>query len=520
MKKVISITAIVLFFTVSSTAGSLFLDAGTMLSKGKYADAVKMYEKFAADNPQDRLAPAALFNAAGIQAVELNNPDAAIANYKKAAAMERGSKWKAESCRRLGDLYSQKGMNKEAFDYYSLAFKSVGESDLNTQNWLAGTAESCQKCLDANSDPAEKLKSYKMLLELLPSGNAAVNCRYQYAKSLRETGQQKQSADELNYIISYYPMTTIGQTVGTSEKDFISQFYPEINWESFSSFGRLQGMVRQGRFADIKTILDNIETSSKNEGWLLNVEFASIVNNLYLDSDFETALEKLQDFTDNNSLWKNTPETVNFETNWGNILQMLDDISENPQDIGLHSQLGFTLLRQAFYGLAEEHFLAAVKDTTNTDAYLGLGYVYLRSGQSEKAVESLEIYLKYNPNDGNTFNQVGYAYLQVNKPDEALKCFKRYRDLEPDNPNSHDSYAEALMNMGKYDEAIAEYNEALKINPDWSNALFMLGEIYRTTGDNTTALKYYQQYIEKDPQGRLAEDAQTAINSLNDTNKQ
>jgi len=504
----------------SAFGGNLFLDAGDLLAHGDYSAASAAYEKFAAANPGDRLESAALFNAAGIQSALLNNPDAAKKLYLQITATAADPKWKSESFRRLGDIYFQQGAVKEAFQNYFSALKNIGESDLNTPYWLTAAAESCQRCVQSGADPAFKLEACKMLSEVIPPGDAAAYCRYEYAQSLREAGQEKEAAAECYYIISYYPLSTPGQTVGVSEGELISKYYPDFNPQIFAEFAQLQGLIRRRNFTAVDSILTAVKPQIGNEGWLLNVEYANILTELYRDADYEKSLERLQEFATKNPRWGNSAEIRSMEQAIGEILQSLDQIAENPQDLGLHSQLGFALLRQGFYNLAETHFLSAVKDTVNTDAYLGLGYTYLRSGQNDKAITAVNKYLEYNPNDGNTYNLVGYAYLQINQPEEALKCFKRYRDLEPDNPNSHDSYAECLLNMGQYAEAISEYNKALELNPGWSNAIYMLGEVYRYQGDNSKALEYYQQYLQKEPQGALYQNAQAAIESIANPEKQ
>jgi|GEM_PF-1407840 len=499
---------------VFAAADSLFSQAGVMLTKGEFQKAVELYEKFVKDNPQDRLSPAAIFNAASIRQLELCDNKSALKDFRRLIKQYPHSPYTAEAHRRCGEIHLEMGNLESAFQSFTEAIAAAVDNENTSDFWLNQIAEQGRSCLEKIDNASFKLEGYKQLLQILPYGDGLAQSFYRYAGLLKDQGRESEAAKEYYYLTSQFPTSNWAQTAAKENAELLTKTFLDYSAEIMQDFGRWDALRRQNNFTEIGIIMERILANTSNEGWRSNAELALIINTVYLTGDFETGLDKLQDFLVKRPERKKDAQCRLYEETLNEILKLLDQIASHPDDYGVHEQLGFILLRHRFYSLAEEHFLQAAAHPEATNSFLGLGYVYLRTNQPDKAVEKLEIYLRDNPEDGNTFNQVGYAYLQIGRNEDALKCFKRYRDLEPDNPNAHDSYAECLMNMGQTDEAIAEYNEALKLDKNWSNGIFMLGEIYRLKGDTGKALEYYEQYISMDPNGLLSEQARAAAEEI------
>lgn len=508
------IVTLVILLPLSNVYGNpLFIEAGDLLTKGKYAEAVKLYNQFAEQNREHELAPAAIFNAASISQVELQDYKAAVQGYAAIINDHPDSKWKAEAYLRTGEILLEDSKNTAAFDCLRNALETAEACGYATEYWVNNVAGRCTGCIESIENEASRISAYRELTAMMPAGSAAAQVKYSYARLLKNTGKEQESADQLVELMYFYPREEVAQTVVREEREFISQYH-DFPWQVMEDFGQLQGMLAQGQYEEVEGILTGINDGYDNRALKANAEIALVVNAVYQTGDFETALGGLQDFLDDYPEFASVQEFKNFEEAWNEILKLLDRIAEDENDFGAHEQAGFLLMRHRFMPQAEHHFRVAAANPDFTNSYLGLGYVYLRTGQLDQAVENFEIYLKDNQDDANTLNRVGYAYLQLNQLENALKCFKQYRDLEPDNPNSHDSYAECLMNLERYDEAIAEYNIALDLDPNWSNGVFMLGEIFRQTGKTEEAVKYYERYIELDPQGRLSGQAQAALETI------
>jgi imidazolonepropionase-like amidohydrolase len=71
-------------------------------------------------------------------------------------------------------------------------------------------------------------------------------------------------------------------------------------------------------------------------------------------------------------------------------------------------------------------------------------------------------------------NGLGYVYLRRGETDIAIEIFKLNVELYPDAFNTYDSLAEAYMEAGQTELSIQNYRRALELNPDSDNAKQML----------------------------------------------
>ncbi len=113
--------------------------------------------------------------------------------------------------------------------------------------------------------------------------------------------------------------------------------------------------------------------------------------------------------------------------------------------------------------------------------------------------------LKDSDNDSydfseNQLNNLGYMYLRSGNIDKALALFKLNIEAYPINFNTYDSYAEALMTKGDNENAILYYKKSLELNPANSNGidqLKKLGVEYKVDEpliDNAILSKYAGEY--------------------------
>ena len=297
-------------------------------------------------------------------------------------------------------------------------------------------------------------------------------------------------------------------------REFVDE-YREFPWDDLERLQQARGLYRRMQYQQAKEIYEDIAGKYSGTPLAENAELGLIGAEVHLTGDFETGMEELDDYMDKYPGSVGESEATRIAEFWEDVLRMLDRIEADSEDYGTHSQLGFFLRRGGYMPMADQHFLEAAKDTTDDTAFMGLGYVYSRTGRTEESISNFERYLQNHPDNGNIFNQVGYAYLGMGQLENALECFKKYMEIEPDNPNTHDSYAECLLSMGKLDEAITEYQKAIEINAGFTNPYFMLGRAHVQKADAEKALEYYGKYLELDPHGFQAAQAQTQIDSLN-----
>jgi tetratricopeptide (TPR) repeat protein len=104
-----------------------------------------------------------------------------------------------------------------------------------------------------------------------------------------------------------------------------------------------------------------------------------------------------------------------------------------------------------------------------------------------------------DPNYATCYNQLGYLYSRTGDIDKALESIAKYIEFLPNEPNPHDSYGEMLRFAGRYPEALEQYRMALKIDPGFYISQKELGETYSLMGDEEQARKEYEKAIEQAP---------------------
>ena len=90
--------------------------------------------------------------------------------------------------------------------------------------------------------------------------------------------------------------------------------------------------------------------------------------------------------------------------------------------------------------------------------------------------------LEIDPNYAASYNMLGYLELRRGNYDQAIEHMQKYAFLSPGMANPHDSLGDVLRILGRYEEAEQEYKLALKIQPDFFHSLINLGRVYLSRG--------------------------------------
>jgi len=151
---------------------------------------------------------------------------------------------------------------------------------------------------------------------------------------------------------------------------------------------------------------------------------------------------------------------------------------------------GQRALKAKRWSAAASHFRQAlVWDKRGVEALSGMGFVYLGSGESKRAVESFRAALKINPHLAEAERGIHLA----NSPEEEQSAFEALMEQaknEPKNADVHATFAEELVERNRLDEGKAEAELALKLDPKQGHAYCALGRIAVKQGhDGDDAMK-------------------------------
>jgi tetratricopeptide (TPR) repeat protein/TolB-like protein len=182
--------------------------------------------------------------------------------------------------------------------------------------------------------------------------------------------------------------------------------------------------------------------------------------------------------------------------------------SKNPENIRAHIDLGMVYYRgKGMYNEGISEFKKAIEldprgVTEFSFAYNGLGWVYLRKGELEKAREAFERYVAQLPNQAAPLISLGDFHLIVGNYDQAETNLKRAADIEPDFSLTSDLLGETYLETGRYNQALRSYERCILLAPnqtEQAEAHFRIGRLHYFKGENAQALQECQRALELDP---------------------
>jgi tetratricopeptide (TPR) repeat protein len=123
---------------------------------------------------------------------------------------------------------------------------------------------------------------------------------------------------------------------------------------------------------------------------------------------------------------------------------------------------------------------------TDVNVQYNLGRLYLRAGDSDKAIERLSQVVEQNPYSIQARLSLAQALASADRPEEAAAALA---PAVEDEPRLASTLAQFYERAGKPDEAREAYSKALAANPKDLRALLALSREYSTSGDYDKALE-------------------------------
>ena len=137
-------------------------------------------------------------------------------------------------------------------------------------------------------------------------------------------------------------------------------------------------------------------------------------------------------------------------------------------------------------------------------AYYLKGSIYRESGDTARAVSSLETAIEQDTKFENAYIDIALMYAARKNP-IALEYYNNALKINPYNDNTIYARAKLLQDIGKIDEAIFEYKSILNKNKNCENCYYNLGAIYlEIKKDNKTALDNFTKAIALNPNSAQA----------------
>jgi tetratricopeptide (TPR) repeat protein len=141
--------------------------------------------------------------------------------------------------------------------------------------------------------------------------------------------------------------------------------------------------------------------------------------------------------------------------------------------------LGIVYLRTGQYdrGIAEVEKILPL-DLLNSEARHLLGKLYFLKGEFDLAVQELSLAYKEEPENSRLGYALALAYLRQKRVDEAKNVFAQIGKQVGESAHLHLLLGRAFREAAYLDEAIAEFKRAIEIDPKCPRAHYSLGLTY------------------------------------------
>ena len=200
------------------------------------------------------------------------------------------------------------------------------------------------------------------------------------------------------------------------------------------------------------------------------------------------------------------------------------------------------LFAEGRYKKAEESYKKLISlSPKNTEAYIGLGRIYLVTGRDSEAIANLRKATQLSPDSSDAHFELGSSYLALGDLDKAMLELTTALELSPQRPeikyklaqtktlmeasgllqdnnpqHGHmggqplneptiDRTAEAsvifkLITSGRVQEAIEQGQQALEQDPENASLIYQLGLLYKVVGELEKAIESFERSIVHDPE--------------------
>jgi tetratricopeptide (TPR) repeat protein len=133
-----------------------------------------------------------------------------------------------------------------------------------------------------------------------------------------------------------------------------------------------------------------------------------------------------------------------------------------------------------------------------------LGVALVRSGETERGIQQLELLTRTNPRDGASWRALGFAYSFAHKFRDAERALRAAIALPPADAEEYRDLGVLLANLGREREAREAYRSAARLDPHDGSVWVNLGNLEARAGRYDAALAQYRTAESRDSLASLA----------------
>lgn len=166
-------------------------------------------------------------------------------------------------------------------------------------------------------------------------------------------------------------------------------------------------------------------------------------------------------------------------------------------------------------------------ETTNSDVYIGFGWIELvcnniepaiayfdkavlysddddilweigqnlnQNGFHNESIKYLENYVKNNKNNASAYFELGYAYNVAGRIDDSISQYEKMLEIDPYHERCWYNLGIQYNKSQQHEKAINAYDMAISLNPDYPEPYFNRGNVYMNSQKFDLALDSYLDY--------------------------
>jgi adenylate cyclase len=121
-----------------------------------------------------------------------------------------------------------------------------------------------------------------------------------------------------------------------------------------------------------------------------------------------------------------------------------------------------------------------------------------RAAALQQALELAQKAVTLDPSSSQTHSGLGFIYYRLQQPEKALLEAEQAIALSPNDASAYDCMGAALFAFERYQDAISMYQKSLRLSPvpTSSTGLLMSGAAYRFIGQNAEAIATFKRLLQ------------------------
>jgi len=131
------------------------------------------------------------------------------------------------------------------------------------------------------------------------------------------------------------------------------------------------------------------------------------------------------------------------------------------------------------------------------ERYLSLADHLRKRGWYDSAMNAYQEALKNDPASTEAYLGMGVIYLDLKKPDKAGEAFQFVLKNNPDNLAALKGMGQVYLSRGEIDKAESLLKKVIAANYVDDDIFYVVGELYEKKGNHKEAMRYYKKNCEQ-----------------------